>query len=280
MECMSIEQSLPSWEFLQHTAVLADVDGTATNLERQLTARTIRAITQADHERLRIGLCTGRQVAQLYHYVLPKFPEKSTHVVGGGGQVVTAKGDVLWKQEIPGEVVYQLCQQADQLGCGFGFGVGPIFYANQPLLVRFENDAWKVNAQRTTGLHDWTTPLLIINHLNPEMEAVIAETSGIEVKRMVGKDNVAYVDITKQGVNKALGVTVWAELNGLNPAELIGVGDGLNDLEFLQSVGWAVAMGNAVPAIKAIAHQVIDHADNDGLAVFIEAVLAARKQLR
>jgi hydroxymethylpyrimidine pyrophosphatase-like HAD family hydrolase len=193
---------------------------------------------------------------------------------------VTAKGEVLWKREIPGEVVYQLCQQADKLGCGYGFGVGPIFYANEPLLKRFENDAWNVNAQRPVRLGDWTAPLLIINHLNAEMEAVIAATTGIEVKRMIGKDDVAYVDITQQGVTKALGVAMWAELNGLNQSQLIGVGDGLNDMEFLQSVGWAVAMENAVPAIKAIANQVIGHANDDGLAIFIESVLAARKQLK
>lgn len=276
---MPTEHQLPPLELLKRTALLVDVDGTTTNLERQITARTLRAITQAQQEQLRIGLCTGRQVAQLYHYVLPKFPEDSTHVVGGGGQVVTAKGEVLWKRELPGEIVYQLCQQADHLGCGYGFGVGPVFYANEPLLTRFENDTWSVDARRAIGLRDWSTPLLVINYLNPAMEEVIAATTGIEVKRMVGKDNVAYVDITQQGVDKALGVSVWAELNGLDPADLIGVGDGMNDTEFLQSVGWAVAMKNAVPAIKSIANQVIGHADEDGLAIFIEAVLAARRHM-
>ncbi len=277
---MSTEHQLPPQELLARTAVLADVDGTITNKERFITARTIQAITQAEREQFKLGLCTGRQVAQLYHYVLPHFPEHSTHVVGGGGQVVTSKGEVLWKREIPGELVYQLCQQADKLGCGYGFGVGSVFYANEPLLTRFENDAWKVDARRATGLRDWTTPLLIINYLNPEMEEIIASTTGIEVKRMVGKGDVAYVDITQQGVTKALGVSVWAELNGLDPSRLIGVGDGLNDVEFLESVGWAVAMENAVPAIKALADQVIGHADTDGLAIFIEAVLAARRQLK
>lgn len=277
---MSIEQQLPPKEILAKGKLLADVDGTTTNIERKITARTVRAITQSERENLQIGLCTGRQVAQLFHYVLPKFPDSATHVVSGGGQVVTSKGEVLWKQEIPGELVYQLCQQADKLGCGYGFGVGKIFYANQPLLLRFQNDAWKVDARHAVGLQDWTTPLLIINQLNPEMEAVIAATTGIEVKRMVSSDNKAYVDITHQGVNKALGVSVWAELNGLQPSDIIGVGDGQNDIEFLQSVGWSVAMANAIPAIKALADQIIGHADDDGLAVFIEALLAARKQMR
>lgn len=276
---MSVEHQLPPAELLKKTAVLVDADGTATNTRREITTRTVRAISRAERERLPVGLCTGRQVAQLCHYILPKFPADSLHVVGGGGQVVTAHGEVLWKQEIPGDLVYQLCQQADMLGCGYGFGVGSIFYANEPLLHRFENDSWGVDARRALGLQNWDTPLLVINHLNPEMEAVIAAMVGIEVKRMVGKDNVAYVDITKAGVTKALGVTVWAELNGLNPSQLIGVGDGLNDYEFLRLVGWAVAMGNAVPTIKEIANQVIGHADEDGLAIFLEAVMDARKQM-
>ena len=54
-------------------------------------------------------------------------------------------------------------------------------------------------------------------------------------------------DITAKDVNKATGVKKLANLLGLQLNEMIGVGDSENDDEFLQTVGYSVAMGNATP---------------------------------
>src|SRR5581483_4144627 len=49
-----------------------------------------------------------------------------------------------------------------------------------------------------------------------------------------------------------------------------GVGDGPNDAPLLEAAGLAVAMGNAAPPLKAIAHVVVPSVHEDGLAVAIE----------
>ena len=51
---------------------------------------------------------------------------------------------------------------------------------------------------------------------------------------------------------------------------VMAVGDGLNDRTLLEAAGLAVAMGNAHPAIKAIADYVTDDCDHDGAAKAIE----------
>jgi hypothetical protein len=80
---MSIEHQLPPLELLKQTAILTDVDGTATNLERRITSRTLRAITQAEREQLKLGLCTGRQVAQLVSLCSAQV-SRPFHSCGGG----------------------------------------------------------------------------------------------------------------------------------------------------------------------------------------------------
>ena len=42
-------------------------------------------------------------------------------------------------------------------------------------------------------------------------------------------------------------------------------GDGLNDLEMIQTVGTGVAMGNAVDELKAVSDLVCDSVHNNGL---------------
>ncbi|MBT2659039.1 HAD family hydrolase [Bacillus sp. ISL-18] len=60
---------------------------------------------------------------------------------------------------------------------------------------------------------------------------------------------------------------------GISPNEVVAIGDGPNDIEMLRHVGTGVAMGNASEKVKAAAHFVTGHHENDGLAEFIERYL-------
>ena len=51
-------------------------------------------------------------------------------------------------------------------------------------------------------------------------------------------------------------------------------GDGTNDLSMIRAAGLGVAMGNADFAVKAAADTVCDDNEHDGVAVFLERLLA------
>ncbi len=258
---------------LAKSGVLIDVDGTLINANREITPRTAQAIKTAFDHKIQLGLCTGRQFAQLARYVMSYFAPTALHVVSGGGQIVTSLGGVLWSKNLSSDVVFTLCQAANKYGCGFGFGVGAMYYTNEPLLKRFGNDLWKIETSDTTGLKDWSASLLVITPTNPEMLAVLAQTPGLEVKYMIDRNHQPYADVTAAGVNKGVAVKVWAQLQGLELENCIGLGDSDNDQEFLTAVGWGVAMGNANDRIKAIADQVIGRADEEGVALFLEQLI-------
>ena len=60
--------------------------------------------------------------------------------------------------------------------------------------------------------------------------------------------------ISPTGSAPTTAVHRYARLLGTTPAQIIGIGDGPNDVEFLQECGLRIAMGNAHPDLKAIAH--------------------------
>jgi len=66
--------------------------------------------------------------------------------------------------------------------------------------------------------------------------------------------NKGAVMVLPAGVNKATGLSAALKLAGLSPHEVVGVGDAENDHAFLSMCECAVAVANALPAIK-------DHAD-------------------
>lgn len=56
------------------------------------------------------------------------------------------------------------------------------------------------------------------------------------------------------------------KLLGVNPDEMMAVGDSLNDMAMMKLAGLPVAMGNAKDEVKAIAEYVTDTNKNDGVA--------------
>lgn len=80
----------------------------------------------------------------------------------------------------------------------------------------------------------------------------------------------AFVSVTAPEATKAAGVRAVAADLGVDPARVMMVGDGQNDLSAVAAVGWGVAMGNAEPEVKAAARFIVAHVDEDGAADAID----------
>ena len=61
---------------------------------------------------------------------------------------------------------------------------------------------------------------------------------------------------------------------GIPIEETLAFGDGTNDLSLIRAAGCGAAMGNADFSVKAAADTVCDDNEHDGLAKFIERLLA------
>ncbi len=78
------------------------------------------------------------------------------------------------------------------------------------------------------------------------------------------------VYISSAQATKLHAVAKFAELEGILPAEIIGIGDHYNDFPLLMACGFKVAMGNAVQELKAIADYIAPTVEDDGLAHVLE----------
>ena len=78
------------------------------------------------------------------------------------------------------------------------------------------------------------------------------------------------IELNAPAANKGTALQALTEALEIPMKQVMAVGDGLNDRSMLEAAGFAVAMGNAHPAIKAIADYVTDDCDHDGAAKAIE----------
>jgi len=274
---------LPSFlpEFL-----LMDLDGTFLDPNKrisQATRRTLQEFWQSPEAKLfRLGICTGRHYANLVNSVLPIFREKrpkDLHIICGGAAIIDSLGNTLVERRLDSDLVKELAQGAEERGAAFGFGQGKVFYCDPKMKEHREKAFPDVTYDLATGLNSWSTSLLVISQLNPEVENFVGSLSQIneiEAKRMIGYSGLPYYDITRAGVNKHTAMLELAELLNIPKEKVAGIGDNLNDLELLQQVSWGIAMANAKPEVQEAAPLILNYSNaEDGVAKLIQALQKA-----
>ena len=66
----------------------------------------------------------------------------------------------------------------------------------------------------------------------------------------------AWLDITSEGVTKASALDTLCRLKGIDPTDVLAIGDGNNDTEMLQWAGRGVAVGDAPDSVKEVADDI------------------------
>ena len=74
-------------------------------------------------------------------------------------------------------------------------------------------------------------------------------------------------------VNKWHGISTLCDRLGIPGAQVVAVGDDVNDVEMIAQAGLGVAMGNAVEAVRAVASRQVPDNNDCGLAVLLEDLL-------
>ena len=93
---------------------------------------------------------------------------------------------------------------------------------------------------------------------------LVAKLGLHEVSYFVGWS--AWLDIGPRGVDKAHGLAMVCEDLGIDPADVLALGDGRNDIEMLQWAGRGVALGDAPWEVRAAADDVAANFEDGGTA--------------
>ncbi len=104
--------------------------------------------------------------------------------------------------------------------------------------------------------------------LLPLAEAVAGDDA------IVTRSGLELLEISAAGVTKGSALQRLCDGLGIAAAEVVALGDMVNDLSMLRWAGRAVAPANAHPDVLAAADEVIDGNGDDGVAAYLERLLA------
>jgi HAD superfamily hydrolase (TIGR01484 family) len=131
-----------------------------------------------------------------------------------------------------------------------------------------------VQALQDRGVQPLSTGRVIVATCQPHETAVLEAIAelGLELQVIFNKGAVM---VLPSGINKATGLAAALKEMGLSPHNAVGVGDAENDHAFLSLCECAVAVANALPALKERA-DLITHADHGaGVVELIEELVAS-----
>lgn len=273
-----------------------DMDGTLLGPDSRVSSRTRAAVHAALDAGLAITFATGRNWTESRTVLADVGYEGPCVFVGGASVIDTSNGQTLLCQRMTASLARELCGRFEADGhaaCALqdtaSAGVDYLIsaeYAMSEALTRWlavTAATYRRVAPGTLPRHDHADTVRVGIVASPQvvdaMQVSLDQQYGNAIVRHaihVPAYGVDVLEVFDPGVSKWRGVRCVAERLGIAGDAVIAVGDDVNDVPMLRSAGLGVAMGNARPAARAAADLVIGANAEDGLAEFIESLIAGR----
>ncbi|WP_443054442.1 Cof-type HAD-IIB family hydrolase [Streptomyces sp. NBC_00683] len=266
--------------------IATDLDGTLLRDDKTLSDRTVAALAAAEEAGIEVFFVTGRPARWM--------DVVSTHV-HGHGMAICANGAAVadlhadgrlievhpLERDVALDVVHVLREAAPGVSFAVELTTG-IHY--EPAYPPFHMDPGATVAVAEKLLHEEApgsaAPVLkVLAHhaeLAPDAFLTLAREAAGDRASFTRSSPTALLEISGLGVSKAATLAACCAQRGISQAEVVAFGDMPNDVEMLSWAGASFAMGNAHPAAVAAASGVTLSNDEDGVAVVIERILAAR----
>lgn len=257
--------------------VCIDVDGTLVGAGG-VAARVWPAVERARARGLRLALCSGRPAFGGTRALAAQVEPAGWHVFQNGASILhLATGRSLSARHEPATIARLVARAREvdrvlEIYTDFDYAVesrGDRARRHAALLgLPFAPRAFESLAG-TIVRAQWMVPL-------EEEAQVLAEPHGdLEVAPSTAPamPDTCFINFTPRGVSKASAVGELAREYGVSLAEVMFIGDGLNDLAALRLVGHPVAMANAAPQVLQAARLRVASADEGGVADALEAAL-------
>lgn len=272
--------------------LFCDMDGTLLNSKTRVTASTARALQAAKERGVTIVIATGKARPAAMAALEP------VGLLGPGGVVslqspgVFLQGLMVYGTE--GRVIHSALLREDVCIEGYQFAE-----EHRVALVGFSGDRCVTLADhpKVRDLHAiYYEPKA---EVLPSIEELLSQApmskllfydTAEGVKDFIrphwalavgGRATITQampdmLEILPHGASKGAGVKILLDHLGVQPEEVMAIGDGENDIEMLQLAGMGVAMANGTARTLAVADATVASNDDDGVVEAVERFILSQ----
>ena len=270
-----------------------DLDGTLLDNRKRIPEENLRALGEAASRGIPVVPATGRILRGLPAQ-LRELPFLRYCILSNGAAVCDIREDrLLFRGDIPLELALRVldfldtqpvlydCYQNDRGWMSQRmYEQAPVFFREEPEILKLvELLRVRVPDLRQTLIEHGEPLQKIQFYYRPEDNAarlaMLDRFSSLFPELLASSSTSNNVELNSAAAGKGNGLLALCASLGIDPADCLAFGDGLNDIPMLEAAGRGVAMANAGEAVKAAADAVCESNEDCGVACEIRRVFAA-----
>ena len=246
-----------------------DVDGTLYDLvHHEIPESCKKAIREAKQRGYLFVIATGRAHYGLGRALMALEPDYILAV--NGGVVVDKRGNVISHHDFSKTDVEQLLSFCHETQAGLLFK----FLDHMYIYQHPEKIDWLEGQMHSDiGMESFITHREQTRHLTHEVQSASIHAPVEDVERVFqNSTTISFLrysqdgyDVVPKGLHKGVGLQELMSYLQIKKEEVVCFGDNFNDIEMMQTAGFSVAMGNAIPEIKALADYITTTTDQNGI---------------
>src|SRR5690625_2912151 len=230
------------------------MDGTLLNSDLEISDMNRKAIAKALDKGVGVMLSTGRWLEFCYPYA-ESLNLDSYLVTVNGGEIWSASKELIERHVHASDLMEKMWNIGHNKGARMWCVATDRIYNAGERPDDFSKHEWLKIGFNSEDLDN-------LNEIRKELSVY----DSLEITNSLPTN----IEVNPVGVNKANGLQRVCKELGITMAEVMAVGDSLNDIKMIEQAGLGVAMGNAQDAIKEAADHMTDTNNNDGVAKAIE----------
>lgn len=236
---------------MKYKALILDVDGTLTppssGDNANIPSSRVTAAIKKAQTHIFVGIATARPLSMLSN-IFNNLSLNGYSILSNGALIIDGHKKIVWEKPLNPQSVTAI------------FDIGAKHNIH---ILTSENQKKRFFDVYFDNIPDWK-----IDSIEHDLSFI----KNISTHRIVlyDKPGLQGLQITHPKATKQHAIIHVAKLLDIETKEIIGVGDGPNDFPLLMACGLRIAMGNAVPELKAIADFIAPSVEEDGVATIID----------
>jgi hydroxymethylpyrimidine pyrophosphatase-like HAD family hydrolase len=262
--------------------VVTDLDGTLSDAHERIHPASVRAIRDLEAGGIPVLVATGRRLRMAWAVLA------SGGLAGPAVVLDGALGLDLRDGRVFHQVAFPAAAAARVLEVFGAAGLSPCVYVDRPGVDLVVGDHPSTNPGHLARARPWVavddlarvvadepvSTFAVVGRPAALLEPVLREVGAAGSASIV--PDLIYGGSTLQvrpsGISKWSGVLAYCAEQGIDPARVLAVGDGANDLELLDGAAVACAVATATPDVLARADHVIGPPSSGGWAAVLDLV--------
>jgi Cof subfamily protein (haloacid dehalogenase superfamily) len=243
------------------------LDDTLLRSDGTISDRTLTALNKWRAAGHAIVIATGRPTRSVAA-VLPDSLHSVPWITYNGAYIYL-DDECIYENLIPPTATHAIIELVNELlpECALGLEIDNTLFLNRTIN---RTSPYSVVDLQTVA----NQPAAKILFFHQEFAALEGIISALPVEaRAMLSDKYNLVQILAATADKTHALRFLVNRMGLHMAQVVAIGDDINDVEMIRDSGLGVAVANAIPAVKSVAKRMTLSNEEDGVALVVEEIL-------